>query len=308
MKMANWTKDNIASQQGKVIVITGANTGLGKSCSSVLAEKGAHVVLACRSENNAQDTMKEILEANAKAKLTFIPLDLQSLASIEKFAKTFKEQFKTLDVLMNNAGIMNVPYGLTFDDNELQFATNHLGHFALTGHLLDCLKQTENSRVVTVSSLAHKTGRMNFDNLQFENRKGYTPIKAYSRSKLANLLFAYELQRRFIKHQIKCISVAAHPGTSKTDLGRHIEDALFFKVFNPVLEKIVQDADMGALPQLRAAVDPDIWAGGFYGPSDWFGTRGYPVYVQSSWASRSIKDAQKLWEVSEQITGVTFQF
>jgi NAD(P)-dependent dehydrogenase (short-subunit alcohol dehydrogenase family) len=235
-------------------------------------------------------------------------LDLQDLSSVKAFARDFGRRFDRLDVLMNNAGVMGLPYQLTKDGFECQMGTNHLGHFALTGALLEVLVRTPRARVVTVSSSAHHAGSLDFDDLLFDRGRGYGPFAAYARSKLANLLFAYELQRRFDRHSVDCISVAAHPGMSQTSLGRHVESTLLLRALRPVLRRVVPDAARGALPQLRAAVDPRVRGGEYYGPDGPMGMSGPPVSVGSSRASRDIHDAARLWRASERLTGVFYSF
>lgn len=304
--MADWTTKNIPDLSEKVVIITGGNSGLGLESAKALSNSGAEVILACRSSKLAEEAKQEILAQVPHANLQVLIIDLQDLSSIASFAKTFMEKFDRLDILMNNAGIMNTPYGLTKDGFENQMGTNHLGHFALTAQLLGLLKVTPGSRVVSVSSSGHKVGAMNFNNLLFKNGRGYTPLRAYGRSKLANLLFAYELQRYFEYHDVDCISTAAHPGASQTNLGRHIENAAAFKVLNPVLTRVVQGAAEGALPQLRAAVDPAARGGEYYGPGGLFEMSGFPVRVKSNRASRNLLDAKRLWQESERLTGVKY--
>jgi NAD(P)-dependent dehydrogenase (short-subunit alcohol dehydrogenase family) len=203
---------------------------------------------------------------------------------------------------------MTTPYFLTKDGLEAQNGTNHFGHFALTGRLFGLIKNTPDSRIVNVSSMAHKQGTMDFDNLLFNNGKGYSPIKSYGRSKLLNLLFTYELQRMIEQAGIKSIAVAAHPGVSNTNLARYLEDKLIFKILKPLMMPFIQSQDMGALPQIRASVDPHVKGGEYYGPDGFNEMKGFPVLVQSNAASHNLDDARKLWEVSEKITGITFQF
>jgi NAD(P)-dependent dehydrogenase (short-subunit alcohol dehydrogenase family) len=209
-------------------------------------------------------------------------------------------------VLVNNAGIMMVPYGRTADGFEQQFGTNHLGHFALTGLLFDRLTSTPGARVVNVSSGGHRFGTMDFDNLMFADGQGYTPMKAYGRSKLANLLFTYELQRRFEALGVPAQALAAHPGVSDTNLANHLLPGWAAPVLRPLLARLVQSATMGALPTLRAAVDPQAGGGDYFGPDGPSERGGYPVKVNSNEASHNLADAQKLWQVSEQLTGVSF--
>ena len=241
-----------------------------------------------------------------KADILVKELDLADLKSVTDFAASFKKENKQLDVLLNNAGIMMVPYGLTKDGFEKQIGTNHLGHFALTGLLLDLLKATPKSRVVNVSSMAHKSGVMDTDNLLYENGKDYSPIKAYGRSKLANLLFTYELQRFFEKNKIDTIAVAAHPGVSDTNLFNHAAPKWLMNLLRPLFLFMIQPASMGALPEIRAAVDADVKGAQYYGPDGKREMKGFPVVVESTNASHNEEDARKLWELSEKLTGVSF--
>ncbi len=306
--MSDWTWRDTPDLSGKVAVVTGANSGLGFECAKAMAIRGASVVLACRSSRKAEHAAAQIGNAAPHARLHALSLDLQDLASIEAFAAAFGRDFNRLDILMNNAGIMGSPYGLTKDGFESQIGTNHLGHFALTGRLLPWLKSSAGARVVTVTSSAHRAGSMNFDDLRFDGGRGYTPMKAYARSKLANLLFTYELQRRFDRHGVECISVAAHPGASQTNLGRHIEGALFFRVFKPVLTRVVPSCAEGAKAQLRAALDSSVRGGQFYGPGGTFELRGNPSLVSSSKAATRQRDAARLWQESERMTDVHYAF
>jgi len=233
-------------------------------------------------------------------------LDLMDLSSIERFVVRFRSEFIRLDVLLNNAGIMSVPYGLTKDGFEKQLGTNHLGHFALTGQLIDVILKTPNSRVVNVSSIAHKGGEMDFNNLQFEDGKDYTPIKAYSRSKLANLLFTYELQRYFESKNSSCLSVAAHPGVSNTNLGEHMKDTFIYKLLKPLVNLFIQKPDVGALAQIRAAVDNNVKGSEYYGAKGLFEMWGYPVLVKSKPNSHKLEHAKLLWEASMKLTKIKF--
>jgi NAD(P)-dependent dehydrogenase (short-subunit alcohol dehydrogenase family) len=305
MSIKYWTKANIPDLTGKVIIVTGGNSGLGFESVKAFAEKGAEVILACRSEEKGDAAKNAIGKVDGK--IVIMSLDLMDLSSIKRFADGYKSKYTRLDVLLNNAGIMTAPYGLTKDSFESQVGTNHLGHFALTGLLSDLIIKTPGSRVVNVSSMAHKQGRMDFDNFLYEGGKGYSRIAAYGRSKLANLLFTYELQRRFEANGIDSISVAAHPGVSNTNLARHLEKYWWFKVLYPVFLPFAQGADKGALPQIRAAVDPHVKGGEYYGPDGFREMKGNPILVQSNKASHSREDARKLWDVSEKLTGVQYK-
>lgn len=301
-----WTIWNMPDLTGKVIIVTGANSGIGYEAAKEFTRKGAQVILACRSMDKAEAALEAIQAELPNAQAEIMQLDLASQASVHTFANAFKAKYDQLDILINNAGIMMVPYATTEDGFERQFATNHLGHFALTGLLLDLLLKTPGSRVVNVSSAAHRIGKMNFDNLLYKEGNGYSPAGAYGRSKLANLLFTYELQRRFEAIGAETIAVAAHPGTSSTNLSGHMQDRWYVKMSGPLLERLSQEAEMGALPTIRAAVDPTVKGGDYYGPNGFMEQGGYPILVQSTDAAHNLDDAQKLWDVSEELTAVSF--
>ena len=299
----NWTTEDIPDLSGKVFIVTGANSGIGYEAAREFARKGARTILACRDIAKAQTALDRIQAEIPDAALETMHLDLASLASVRQFAEQFKAGQDRLDVLLNNAGIMMTPYGTTEDGFERQFGTNHLGHFALTGLLMDLVAKTQNARVVNISSNAHYGGELDFSNLMFEGGEGYTPNRGYRRSKLANLLFTYELQRRFEAHSINAIAVAAHPGFSNTKLADHLSGV---KILRSVLGWVVQSAAMGALPGIRAAVDPDVQGGQYYGPDGIREFRGLPVIVGSNAASQDLADAERLWQVSEELTGISF--
>jgi NAD(P)-dependent dehydrogenase (short-subunit alcohol dehydrogenase family) len=294
-----WTTDNVPDQTGKVAIVTGANSGIGFENALELAQKGATVVMACRSLPKAEAAAQQIRQTDPPGEVVVMELDLGDLDSVRRFAAAFQERYSRLDLLINNAGIMMPPYGKTAQGFETQIGVNHLGHFALTGLLLDLLLQTPQARVVTVSSGAHRFGRIDFDDLHWE-RKVYKPNPAYGQSKLANLLFTYELQRKLAAAGQDTIAVAAHPGWTETNLQRYNG---LFSFLNPFF---AQPPPMGALPTLRAAVDPNVTGGEYYGPGGFMEMRGYPVLVQSNDASHSLADARRLWRVSEELTGVRF--
>ena len=306
MSNNKWTTNNIPDLSGKVVIVTGANSGIGYEAAKEFARKGAQTILACRSMDKAQAALAQIQSEIPNAPAEIMQLDLACLTSVRQFVAAFKAKYDRLDVLANNAGIMMVPYGTTEDGFERQFGTNHLGHFALTGLLLDLLKQTPGARVINVSSNGHRFGTLDFDNLMFEGGQGYSGTQAYGRSKLANLLFTYELQRHFEAAGIDAMALAAHPGGSNTNLANHMEDRWYFKVLMPVMAPLMQSPAMGALPTIRAAADPNAKGGEYYGPKGFMEQRGYPVPVQSNEASHNLADAQRLWTISEQLTGVTF--
>ena len=296
--MTRWTFTDIPDQSGRTAVVTGANTGLGYETAVALAQRGARVILAVRDLAKGQAAADLINRANRGADVTVQELDLTSLSSITAAATELRERHEHLDLLINNAGVMMTPKSTTKDGFELQFGTNHLGHFAFTGLLMDRLLATPLSRVVTVSSLAHRGGRIRFDDLRSERR--YSRVGAYGQSKLANLLFTYELQRRL--EGTDTIAVAAHPGNSRTELARNLP-SFVETVFAPLT---AQDAELGALPTLRAATDPGVSGGEYYGPGGFGQMRGYPVLVESNGRSHDVDVARRLWAVSEELTGVTY--
>ena len=294
---------------GKVAIVTGGNSGIGFAAAKEFSRKGAKTILACRSMDRAQAALHKLQAEIPNAPVEMMQLDLARLASVHQFVDAFKAKYDRLDVLVNNAGVMMVPYGTTEDGFERQMGTNHLGHFALTGLLMDLLLKTPHSRVVNVSSNGHTSGVMDFDNLLFAGGQDYSPMKAYGRSKLANLLFTYELRRRYEAAGSSAIAVAAHPGASSTNLGNHLGERSFgMGLLMKVGLLISQSAAMGALPTIRAAVAPDVQGGDYYGPSGFMEVRGHPVKVESNKASHNRADAQKLWEVSEDLTGVTYNW
>jgi len=301
-----WTTDNIPDLTGKVVIVTGANVGLGYETTKEIARKGATTIMACRNMDKAEAAKTSLQQEIPDAPLHIMQLDLASLQSVRDFAEAFQQGYERLDLLINNAGIMMPPYGTTVDGFEQQLGVNHLGHFALTGLLLDLLLKTPVARVVNVSSNAHKTGNIEFTNLMYEGGKGYSAGGAYGRSKLANLLFTYELQRLFEAHNADVIAVAAHPGGSNSDLGRYMVENPVVRFIMPVFQAIMQSAAMGALPTLRAAVDHSVKGGEYYGPDGFIELRGYPVIVKSTKASHNREDAKRLWQISEELTGVTY--
>jgi len=300
--MAKWTTADIPDQTGRIAVITGANTGLGYETAAALAGHGARVVLAVRNLDKGKDAAARITATSRHADVALQELDLTSLDSIRAAAEQLRSAHDSIDLLINNAGVMWTPKSTTKDGFELQFGTNHLGHFAFTGLLLDRLLPVAGSRVVTVSSMGHRIrADIHFDDLQWE--RGYSRVGAYGQSKLANLLFTYELQRRLAARGTT-IAAAAHPGGSRTELTRNLP-ALLTPVA-AVLEPLFQGADMGALPTLRAATDPGVLGGQYYGPDGFGEQRGYPKLVASSDKSHDADLQRRLWEVSEQLTGVTY--
>jgi NAD(P)-dependent dehydrogenase (short-subunit alcohol dehydrogenase family) len=295
----HWTAENMSDLSGKVAIVTGANSGIGYEMARVLTCKQATVILACRNKNKGAAAVRQIKQEYPAAQADLLPLDLSDLAAVRRFADEFARHYDRLDLLINNAGIMQIPFGKTVDGFELQFGTNHLGHFALTGLLLDLCLHTPQSRIVTVSSVMHRFGRIDFANLNGE--KSYSRSGAYAQSKLANLLFTYELQRRLARTGVDTIAVAAHPGWTATNLQAH---SLMYRNLNPLM---AQKPEMGALPALYAATAPHVQGGDFYGPRRWQGLRGYPAQERSNGRSYDTAVAARLWAVSEELTGVRYQ-
>lgn len=297
--MTDWTTADIPDQSGRTAVITGANTGLGFETAKALAEKGAHVVIAVRNTTKGGQAAARI-----SGDVEVQELDLTSLASINAAADALKSRFDKIDLLINNAGVMTTPKDTTKDGFELQFGTNHLGHFALTGLLLDALLDVDGARIVTVSSNGHKMGgAIHWDDLQWE--RSYSRMGAYTQSKLANLLFTYELQRRLAPRG-KTIAVAAHPGTATTELARSLPRPIERAFLAAAPKLFAQTPDGGALPTLRAATDPGVLGGQYYGPDGIGQQRGAPVVVASSAQSYDVEQQRRLWEISEELTKVTF--
>ena len=296
---AKWTSGDVPGQHGRLAVVTGANTGLGFETARVLAARGASVVLAVRDTEKGKRAAAAIAGAAPGADVMVQPLDLASLDSVRAAAGELRVRHPRIDLLVNNAGVMFPPRQATADGFELQFGTNHLGHFALTGLLLEQMLPVPGSRVVTVSSLAHRIrARINFGDLQSE--RSYRRVAAYGQSKLANLMFTYELARR-LSGAGTTIAVAAHPGLVGTELSRYTPAIVAFSY-----ARVSQQAAMGALPVLRAATDPGVLGGQYYGPRGLFGARGYPELARSSRRSRDTAIQRRLWAVSEELTGVTF--
>jgi NAD(P)-dependent dehydrogenase (short-subunit alcohol dehydrogenase family) len=299
---AKWTAAEVPDQSGRTAIITGANSGLGYDTAAVLAGKGAHVVLAVRNLDKGNEAADRIKKASPNAVVSLQELDLTSLDSVRKAADELRAAHPRIDLLINNAGVMYVPTRETTKDGfEMQFGTNHLGHFALNGLLLDHILPVEGSRVVTVSSFGHKImARIHFDDLQLQRK--YNRVEAYGQSKLANLLFTYELQRRLKLKGVPTIAAAAHPGFSDTELMRHLPGIIPSFVWR----LFTQSADMGALPTLRAATDPGAQGGQYYGPDGFGELQGNPKVVKSSAQSHNEDIQRRLWTVSEELTGVTF--
>ncbi len=307
-----WNASDLPDLTAKVVVVTGANSGIGLEAARELARHGATVVLACRSPQNADGAIASIREslgaAGASAKIEPMQLDLASLASVRAFAAQVTQKHPAIDVLCNNAGVMALPYRKTADGFEMQLGTNHLGHFALTALLFGALRNVKGSRVVNVSSMAHRTGRIDFDDLQ--GTKSYGKWSAYGQSKLANLLFTYELQRRVTKAGIDILSVACHPGYSATNLqfaGPRLEGSSIGEKLSAFGNKaFAQSAAMGALPTLYAAAAAGVKGGDFIGPDGFLGMAGHPKIAHSNARSHEVDTAARLFQISEELTGTRF--
>lgn len=297
-----WTKNDMPDQSGRTVMITGANAGIGFETALAFYEKGAYVVLACRSKENAITAAERIQQQEGSGQLKIGILDLSNLAAVKEYAEEFIEQHSRLDLLINNAGVMVPPASKTADGFELQFGVNFLGHFALTGYLYPLLSATPGSRVVNVSSMAYLRGVIDFENLRSE--KSYDPMREYAQSKLANILFTMELQRRVLLTGGQLKSLAAQPGANKTELSRHMSSADFDAAVARVGE--LMEPWQGALPSLKAATSPDVAGGDFYSPDQDGGYRGYPV--KSGIAPHGLDQvtAQKLWDLAEKITGIKY--
>lgn len=310
MPNAAWTAADMPDLSGQTVIVTGGNSGIGYEAAVQFAGKGARVVLGCRDLGKAQAAIELIKVGQPGAQIEVLALDLASLASIREFASAFRAQNAALQILCNNAGVMALPYRQTADGFEMQFGTNHLGHFALTGLLLDPLLATPGARVVTVSSGAHRMGTIRFDDLQW--KRGYRKWLAYGQSKLANLLFTYELQRRLEAARVGAIAVACHPGYAATNLqaaGPRMAGSSLLEAVTELGNRLFsQTAAMGALPTLYAATAADIRGGDYIGPNGIGELHGNPAKVQSSGRSHDPEAARKLWEVSETLTGVPYRF
>jgi len=304
----HWTADEIPSLDGRTAVVTGANSGLGFETALELARKGAHVVLACRSKEKAEAATAEIRARNTHVSLEHIPLDLASLESIEAFAEQCLASHARIDILCNNAGVMAVPRMETADGFEMQLGTNHLGHWALTARLFPALAAAGGARLVNVSSTAHKLGKLDFDDLQSEKR--YSRWPAYGQSKLANLLFTYELDRRLRAAQSDIVVAASHPGWAATELQfvapRMTGSSLMVRLVELANGIFAQSAAMGALPTLRAATDERVASGDYLGPDGLGESRGHPARVRSNARSHDAESARRLWDRSEELTGLGF--
>jgi NAD(P)-dependent dehydrogenase (short-subunit alcohol dehydrogenase family) len=305
MSSKKWSESDVPDQSGRIAIVTGANSGLGFNTARVLAARGAHVALAVRDTDKGNAAAAQIIGTAPRADLKVQPLDLSSLQSVRTAAEELRAAYPRIDLLINNAGVMYVPTRqLTKDGFEMQFGTNHLGPFALTGLLLDHLLPVPGSRVVMVASVAHRIrAAIHFDDLQWE--RSYDRVAAYGQSKLSNLLFTYELQRRLAAKNEPTIAVAAHPGFSDTELMRHLPGPIL-PVWNLIAPLVTNTPEAGALPSLLAATDPSVQGGQYWGPDGIGEIMGHPKLVKSSTQSHDEDLQRRLWAVSEELTGVSF--
>ena len=305
---AQWNTRDIPSLEGRLAIVTGANSGLGLETVAGLAGAGATVIMACRNAAKARSALDEIMRRVPAAKAELMTLDLSDLASVRRFAQDYSSRFPRLDILCNNAGVMALPYQQTRDGFEMQIGTNHLGHFALTGLLLEQLQAAPAGRVVTVASIAHRGTRgLNLDDLHWQ-RESYKKNEGYARSKLANLLFSFELNRRLQAAHSHVLAVAAHPGYAATNIvGAATEGSPFKRLMVQIGNAVLaQPAAMGALPTLYAATMPGVSGGDYYGPRGLFEFRGYPKKVGCKHTAQDTAVTAKLWSLSEQLTGVRY--
>lgn len=300
--------DSIPSQAGKIAIVTGANTGLGYETALNFAKKDITVVIACRNEQKARTAIDNITHEVPGADVEFMALDLSSMASVREFAQNFRDKFQSLDLLVNNAGIMIPPYAETVDGFESQMATNYFGHFLLTSLLLDLMPDSSESRIVSLSSNAHKIGlrRINFKDIHWEKR--YSRLNAYCQSKLACLMFSQELHRKLEDAGKKILSVCAHPGTANTELFREFPEIVTTALKRTILPYITHSAEQGALPQIMAALSPDVTGGGYYGPSGIGEMQGKPGKARIAKPAREEAEAKRLWVLSEKLTDTQFDF
>ena len=307
--MKNWTADEIPSVAGKLAIVTGSNSGIGYHTALELARNGASVILACRNPAKGAEALKRLKTEVPGAKAELAELDLSALKSVRAFGAAFAARGVPLDLLINNAGIMApLTRKISPDGFEIQMATNHLGHFLLTSLLLPSLKRSAAPRVVTVASIAHRRGRINFDDLQSE--RSYSPFASYAQTKLANLLFAFEFQRRLDKAGVTILSVAAHPGVAMTSIivngmggGAHTIVTRVINFFSPLY---MHSEEQGALPSLFAATMPGVAPGGYYGPDGFREMTGFPMRVDCKPQAKDTVAAARLWEISEKLTGASF--
>jgi NAD(P)-dependent dehydrogenase (short-subunit alcohol dehydrogenase family) len=304
--MSKWTPQQMPSQQERLAIVTGANSGIGYQTARYLARAGATVILACRSAAKGEAARARIVAENAAAKIEVRALDVADLDSVRRFAAEFLSEGKPLDLLINNAGVMAIPERRTTPQGfEMQFGTNHLGHFALTGLLLPALLRQPKSRVVTVASIAHKGGKLNFDDLNGE--RGYDPRGAYQQSKLANLVFGLEFDRRLRAHSADTTSVIAHPGVAVTNIiSNGMGTGMKSRIVGALLPLVAQSDDRGSWPLVYASTSSEVHGGGYYGPDGIAEIKGMPVEVKPKPQALDPAAGKRLWKVSETLTGVRY--
>ena len=300
--MAEYREADVPKQDGKTVFITGANAGIGYETARVFAQQGARVLLGCRSEDKAAEAIEKIKRLNSHANVQWVPLDLASLASVKAAAEIVSQENR-LDALINNAGVMMPPKELTSDGFELQFGVNHLGHFALTGHLMPMLKDQPGARIVNVSSMAHRNGKIDYNDIHAE--KSYSRMARYGMSKFANILFTYELQRKLQAGDAAAIAVACHPGVSATELGRHIPPLM--AVMMLPMSLFMNSSAEGALPTLMAATHNNVNGGDYFGPTQMGEMRRSAKKVDTVRAAKDEADAARLWALSAELTQVSFE-
>ncbi len=301
MTKEKWTLENLPDLNDKIIVVTGANSGIGYEATKAFASSNALVIMGCRNSEKANEAKNKILKEYPNAKLDIILLDLMDFDSIQYFTDSINKKYDKVDILLNNAGIMTVPYGSTINGFEKQIGVNYFGHFYLTMNLLEIINKTKDSRIVNISSIAHRFGNIKPNTFMYDENKKYSKSRAYAQSKLANLLFTYGLISRLEKSNSKIAVLAAHPGITSSNLGRHTK-SLSFKPIKWMLNKINMETPQGALPGIRASVDPEAKSGEYYGPNKLRGVRGYPVIEKSTKRSHSVELQDLLWEYSENLT------
>ena len=312
MNTENWISANIPFMDAKKVIVTGANSGVGFETTRIFAEKGAHVVMACRSMERGREAKEKIEDGALEGSLELRKLDLASLDSVKDFAEEYKANHGELDILCNNAGIMGVPFERTEDGFEKHFGVNHLGHFALTGELLDLLVETDGeSRVVTQSSALHKNGRADIEEIiKLSDEEDYSPQQAYADSKLANILFAFELDRKLKEKNLSVESIACHPGFSATNLQNteENENSFFRDIGMKIAKKILaQSPEKGSLPMVYAAGSGKLSGGEYIGPGGLMNMRGLPEKQEVSESGRDQDSAERLWTVSKDLTDTDYE-
>ena len=301
MTKEKWALKNMPDLNGKIIVVTGANSGIGYEATKAFALANALVVMGCRNSEKANEAKNKILKEYPDAKLDIILLDLMDFDSIQNFTDSINKKYDKVDILLNNAGIMTVPYGSTKNGFEKQIGVNHFGHFYLTMNLLKIINKTKDSRIVNIASIAHRFGNIKPNTFMYDENKKYSKSRAYAQSKLSNLLFTYGLKSRLEELGSKIKVLSGHPGITSTNLGRHTK-SLSFKPVQWIVNKISMETPQGALPGIRACVDSEAQSGDYYGPDKLRGLRGYPVIEKSTKRSYSVELQDLLWEYSENLT------